>query len=124
MKNLFLTAVLFLTAFTASAQIGNVKESNGYIQVFDYSGKRISTNSIQTNYETYLGSSTSFYCVMSKSGGTWIYIYDALGKRTGIISINGGDSFSNISGSSINLKCGSNGWTKRYDSTGKYLGVN
>ena len=122
MKNFFLLlAAILLTVFTASAQIGNIKASSTFIEVYDYSGKRISTKAIQSSYETYLGSTSSFYCVMSKSGGNYLYIYDALGKRTGLISLNNGNTFANISGNTINIKSGSS--ILMYDSTGKYKGV-
>jgi hypothetical protein len=126
MKNLFLVAAFGFIANLATAQINYVEDRSTIVYIYDSGNKITGRVPMQSSYETYLGSSAGFLCILSKSGGGQgtIYIYDYRGKITGRISLNGGDTFANISGSTIGLKSGSSSYIKRYDSTGRYLGVN
>jgi hypothetical protein len=125
MKKLILTATLFLTVFTASAQISYVEDKSTIVYIYGPGNKQTGKVSMQASYQSFLGSTSDFLCIMDRSGGGQgtIYIYDYQGKQTGRISLNGGDTFSSISGSNIILKRGMSSFKARYDRTGKYLGT-
>ena len=124
MKNLFLLAAFMFISDLASAQISYVEDKSTIVYIYGPGNKKTGQVSMQASYQSFLGSSSSFLCVMDRSGGgTWIHIYDYQGNRTGLISLNNGDTFSSISGSNIILKRGGSSLKVRYDRYGKYVGT-
>ena len=63
--------------FGSSHRIASIEERNGWVYLFDASGKKYQTLSAST-VGTILGYSSSFI-VSSKSG--WIYLIDSEGKK-------------------------------------------
>ena len=116
MKNLFLVAVLFLTAFTASAQqIGDCSQEGTRIKIYDPSGRSLSTLYVSSS-ETLAGFSSTILAIVD---GTRVKVYGPNAQIKTTFYISSGEWVKNVAGNNILVADGRR--IRTYDSTGHLL---
>lgn len=99
----------------AQKQISYIKQDGAWYQVYDESGKKISTVSRQTVGEV-MGWGSDFFVSLD---GSWYKIYDAKGKKINTLSKMSVGKVISVSGNTFTSKDGS--YIKIYDKTGKVV---
>jgi len=109
---LFASMVL---AMQAQKQISYIKNDGDWYQVYDESGKRITTVSKQTVGEI-VGWGSDFFVSLD---GSWYKTYDATGKKISTLSKMQVGEVIGVSGNTFTSKDGY--WIKIFDKTGKKI---
>ena len=99
----------------AQKQISYIKQDGAWYQVYDESGKKISTVSRQTVGEV-MGWGSDFFVSLD---GSWYKIYDAKGKKINTLSKMSVGKVISVSGNTFTSKDGS--YIKIYDKAGKVV---
>lgn len=109
---LFASMVL---AMQAQKQISYIKNDGAWYQVYDESGKKITTLSKQSVGEV-VGWGSEFFVSLD---GNWYKTYDATGKKISTLSKMQVGEVIGVSGNTFTSKDGY--WIKIYDKTGKKI---
>lgn len=117
MKRVFLLGVLLCAVFTMQAQkqIAYIKDDGSWYQVYDESGRKVTTMSKQTVGEV-VGWGSDFFVALD---GSWYKTYDMKGKNICTLSKQTVGTVVGVSGSTFTSKDGE--WMKIYDKTGKKI---
>lgn len=117
MKRLVTIMVLLLMAvgMQAQKQISYIKADGAWYQVYDESGKKITTLSKQT-VGTVMGWGTDFIVTVD---GAWVKTYDITGKKICTLSKQTVGEVISASGNTFTCRDGS--WIKIYDKNGKKI---
>jgi hypothetical protein len=115
MKTLSTLLLLFVLS-TAKAQIGNVKETNGSLDIINENG--IYEGYINMSNGDYLAGFNNQYVVVVKNNEATIY--DIKGKYVNDIRLCSDCKVKNVTSTNILISEGSR--TLRYDFKGRYLG--
>jgi len=117
MKKIF-TVILLILAITAQAQqkqISYIKANGAWYQVYDESGKKVSTLSKITVGEV-VGWGADFFVTVD---GAWVKTYDINGKKICILSKQTVGEVIGVSGNTFTSRDGR--WIKIYDKNGKKI---
>ena len=106
---------LIVLGMQAQKSISFIKDDGAWYQVYDESGKKITTMSKQTVGEV-VGWGSDFF--VSLDGG-WYKTYDMKGKKICTLSKQTVGTVIGVSGTTFTSKDG--GWYKIYDKTGKKI---
>ena len=117
MKRIVTMMLLMLTAIgmQAQRQISYIKADGAWYQVYDESGKKVSTVSKQTVGEV-VGWGSDFFVAVD---GAWVKTYDIKGKKICTLSKQSVGEVIGVSGNTFTSRDGS--WIKIYDKTGKKI---
>ena len=113
-----LTLLLFVFVVLGSQaqkRISYIKNDGAWYQVYDESGKKITTVAKQTVGEV-KGWGSDFFVTLD---GSWYKIYDATGKKINTLSKMSVGEVIGVSGNTFTSKDGN--WIKIYDKTGKKI---
>ena len=108
---------LMLTAIgiQAQKQISYIKTTGAWYQVYDESGKKVTTMSKLSTGEV-IGWGSDFFVAVD---GTWVKTYDISGKKICTMSKLSTGEVIGVSGNTFTCRDGS--WIKIYDKTGKKI---
>ena len=117
MKRIVMMMMLILTAIgmQAQKQISYIKDDGAWYQVYDESGKKVTTLSKQTVGEV-VGWGSDFFVTVD---GAWVKTYDIKGKKICTLSKQSVGEVIGVSGNTFTSRDGS--WIKIYDKTGKKI---
>ena len=117
MKRIVPIMLLMLTAIgmQAQRQISYIKADGAWYQVYDESGKKVTTLSKQTVGEV-VGWGSDFFVAVD---GAWVKTYDIKGKKICTLSKQSVGEVIGVSGNTFTSRDGS--WIKIYDKTGKKI---
>lgn len=117
MKRIVTMMLLMLTAIGMQAQrkISYIKADGAWYQVYDESGKKVTTLSKQTVGEV-VGWGSDFFVTVD---GAWVKTYDIKGKKICTLSKQSVGEVIGVSGNTFTSRDGS--WIKIYDKTGKKI---
>ena len=117
MKRIVPIMLLMLTAIgmQAQRQISYIKADGAWYQVYDESGKKVTTLSKQTVGEV-VGWGSDFFVTVD---GAWVKTYDIKGKKICTLSKQSVGEVIGVSGNTFTSRDGS--WIKIYDKTGKKI---
>ena len=117
MKRIVTMMLLMLTAIgmQAQKQISYIKDDGAWYQVYDESGKKVTTLSKQTVGEV-VGWGSDFFVTVD---GAWVKTYDIKGKKICTLSKQSVGEVIGVSGNTFTSRDGS--WIKIYDKTGKKI---
>ena len=109
--------LLMLTSICLQAQkqISYIKDDGAWYQVYDESGKKVTTLSKQTVGEV-VGWGSDFFVTVD---GAWVKTYDIKGKKICTLSKQSVGEVIGVSGNTFTSRDGS--WIKIYDKTGKKI---
>ena len=109
--------LLMLSAFgmQAQKQISYIKDDGAWYQVYDESGKKVTTLSKQTVGEV-VGWGSDFFVTVD---GAWVKTYDIKGKKICTLSKQSVGEVIGVSGNTFTSRDGN--WIKIYDKTGKKI---
>lgn len=111
-----INAALIAIAMLAGAhKISNIEVKNGWVNLYDETGKKYKDLNANTVGEIQGYSSTFF---VSKSGG-WIHLYDAEGKKYKDLNANTVGTVLSVSGDTFTTRNGS--WITTRDRNGKII---
>ena len=112
---LLVFAAMVLGMQAQKQQISYIKDDGAWYQVYDESGKKITTVSKQAVGEV-KGWGSDFFVTLD---GSWYKIYDATGKKINTLSKMSVGEVIGVSGNTFTSKDGN--WIKIYDKTGKKI---
>ena len=112
---LLVFAAMVLGMQAQKQQISYIKDDGAWYQVYDESGKKITTVAKQTVGEV-KGWGSDFFVTLD---GSWYKIYDATGKKINTLSKMSVGEVIGVSGNTFTSKDGN--WIKIYDKTGKKI---
>jgi hypothetical protein len=117
MKRILTMMLLMLTSICLQAQkqISYIKDDGAWYQVYDESGKKVTTLSKQTVGEV-VGWGSDFFVAVD---GAWVKTYDIKGKNICTLSKQSVGEVIGVSGNTFTSRDGS--WIKIYDKTGKKI---
>jgi hypothetical protein len=117
MKRIVTMMRLMLTAIgmQAQRQISYIKADGAWYQVYDESGKKVSTVWKQTVGEV-VGWGSDFFVAVD---GAWVKTYDITGKKICTLSVQTVGEVIGVSGNTFTSRDGN--WIKIYDKTGKKI---
>ena len=117
MKRIVTMMLLMLSAIgmQAQRQISYIKDDGAWYQVYDESGKKVTTLSKQTVGEV-VGWGSDFFVTVD---GAWVKTYDIKGKKICTLSKQSVGEVIGVSGNTFTSRDGS--WIKIYDKTGKKI---
>jgi len=117
MRRTLAILILILTAIgmQAQKQISYIKDDGAWYQVYDESGKKVTTLSKQTVGEV-VGWGSDFFVTVD---GAWVKTYDIKGKKICTLSKQSVGEVIGVSGNTFTSRDGS--WIKIYDKTGKKI---
>ena len=117
MKRIVTMMLLMLSAIgmQAQKQISYIKDDGAWYQVYDESGKKVTTLSKQTVGEV-VGWGSDFFVTVD---GAWVKTYDIKGKKICTLSKQSVGEVIGVSGNTFTSRDGS--WIKIYDKTGKKI---
>lgn len=117
MRRIWAMLLLALMAFSMQAQkqISYIKDDGAWYQVYDESGKKVTTLSKQTVGEV-VGWGSDFFVTVD---GAWVKTYDIKGKKICTLSKQSVGEVIGVSGNTFTSRDGS--WIKIYDKTGKKI---
>ena len=117
MRRIWAIMLLALMAIgmQAQKQISYIKDDGAWYQVYDESGKKVSTVSKQTVGEV-VGWGSDFFVAVD---GAWVKTYDIKGKKICTLSKQTIGEVIGVSGNTFTSRDGS--WIKIYDKTGKKI---
>ena len=117
MKRIVTIMLLMLTAIgmQAQKQISYIKADGAWYQVYDESGKKVTTLSKQTVGEV-VGWGSDFFVTVD---GAWVNTYDIKGKKICTLSKQSVGEVIGVSGNTFTSRDGN--WIKIYDKTGKKI---
>ena len=117
MRRIWAMLLLALMAFSMQAQkqISYIKDDGAWYQVYDESGKKVTTLSKQTVGEV-VGWGSDFFVAVD---GAWVKTYDIKGKKICTLSKQSVGEVIGVSGNTFTSRDGS--WIKIYDKTGKKI---
>ena len=117
MKRIITIMLLMLTAIgmQAQKQISYIKADGAWYQVYDESGKKVTTISKQTVGEV-VGWGSDFFVAVD---GAWVKTYDIKGKKICTLSKQSVGEVIGVSGNTFTSRDGN--WIKIYDKTGKKI---
>ena len=117
MKRIVTMMLLMLTAIgmQAQRQISYIKDDGAWYQVYDESGKKVTTLSKQTVGEV-VGWGSDFFVTVD---GAWVKTYDIKGKKICTLSKQSVGEVIGVSGNTFTSRDGN--WIKIYDKTGKKI---
>jgi hypothetical protein len=117
MKRIVTMMLLMLSAIgmQAQKQISYIKDDGAWYQVYDESGKKVTTLSKQTVGEV-VGWGSDFFVTVA---GAWVKTYDIKGKKICTLSKQSVGEVIGVSGNTFTSRDGS--WIKIYDKTGKKI---
>ena len=117
MKRIVPIMLLMLTAIgmQAQRQISYIKADGAWYQVYDESGKKVTTLSKQTVGEV-VGWGSDFFVTVD---GAWVKTYDIKGKKICTLSKQSVGEVIGVSGNTFTSRDGN--WIKIYDKTGKKI---
>ena len=117
MRRTLAILILILTAIgmQAQKQISYIKDDGAWYQVYDESGKKVTTLSKQTVGEV-VGWGSDFFVAVD---GAWVKTYDIKGKKICTLSKQSVGEVIGVSGNTFTSRDGS--WIKIYDKTGKKI---
>jgi hypothetical protein len=117
MKRILTMMLLMLTAIgmQAQKQISYIKADGAWYQVYDESGKKVTTISKQTAGEV-VGWGSDFFVAVD---GAWVKTYDIKGKKICTLSKQSVGEVIGVSGNTFTSRDGN--WIKIYDKTGKKI---
>lgn len=112
---LLLFALMVLGSQAQQKHISYIKQDGSWYQVYDESGKKITTLS-KSSIGEIKGWGTDFFVSLD---GSWYKIYDSTGKLKKTLSKSTVGKVIAVSGKTFTSKDG--GWIKIYDKTGKKI---
>ena len=117
MKRIVTMMLLMLSAIgmQAQRQISYIKADGAWYQVYDESGKKVTTISKQTAGEV-VGWGSDFFVAVD---GAWVKTYDITGKKICTLSVQTVGEVIGVSGNTFTSRDGN--WIKIYDKTGKKI---
>jgi len=117
MRRTLAILILMLTAIgmQAQKQISYIKDDGAWYQVYDESGKKVTTLSKQTVGEV-VGWGSDFFVTVD---GAWVKTYDIDGKKICTLSKQTVGEVTGVSGNTFTCRNGS--WIKIYDKKGKKI---
>ena len=117
MKRIVTIMLLMLTAIgmQAQKQISYIKADGAWYQVYDESGKKVTTISKQTVGEV-VGWGSDFFVAVD---GAWVKTYDIKGKKICTLSKQSVGEVIGVSGNTFTSR--DENWIKIYDKTGKKI---
>ena len=117
MRRIWAMLLLALMAFSMQAQkqISYIKDDGAWYQVYDESGKKVTTLSKQTVGEV-VGWGSDFFVTVD---GAWVKTYDIKGKKICTLSKQSVGEVIGVSGNTFTSRDGN--WIKIYDKTGKKI---
>ena len=101
--------------YAQQKQISYIKTDGAWYQVYDESGKKVTTVSKQSVGKV-VGWGSDFFVSVD---GAWIKVYDITGKKTCTISKQSAGEVIGVSGNTFTCRDGS--WIKIYDKTGRKI---
>ena len=110
-----LLLALMAIGMQAQKQISYIKDGGAWYQVYDESGKKVTTLSKQTVGEV-VGWGSDFFVAVD---GAWVKTYDIKGKKICTLSKQSVGEVIGVSGNTFTSRDGS--WIKIYDKTGKKI---
>ena len=110
-----LLLALMAIGMQAQKQISYIKDDGAWYQVYDESGKKVTTLSKQTVGEV-VGWGSDFFVAVD---GAWVKTYDIKGKKICTLSKQSVGEVIGVSGNTFTSRDGS--WIKIYDKTGKKI---
>ena len=108
-------AIMVTMSIQAQRQISYIKQDGSWYQVYDESGKKITTLS-KSSVGEIKGWGADFFVSLD---GSWYKIYDSNGKKINTLSKASVGDVIGVSGNTFTSKDG--GWIKIYDKTGKKI---
>ena len=108
-------AIMVTMSIQAQRQISYIKQDGSWYQVYDESGKKITTLS-KSSVGDIKGWGADFFVSLD---GSWYKIYDSNGKKINTLSKASVGDVIGVSGNTFTSKDG--GWIKIYDKTGKKI---
>ena len=108
-------AIMVTMSIQAQRQISYIKQNGSWYQVYDESGKKITTLS-KSSVGDIKGWGADFFVSLD---GSWYKIYDSNGKKINTLSKASVGDVIGVSGNTFTSKDG--GWIKIYDKTGKKI---
>ena len=108
-------AIMVTMSIQAQRQISYIKQDGAWYQVYDESGKKITTLS-KSSVGEIKGWGADFFVSLD---GSWYKIYDSNGKKINTLSKASVGDVIGVSGNTFTSKDG--GWIKIYDKTGKKI---
>lgn len=117
MRRTLAILILVLTAIgmQAQRQISYIKADGAWYQVYDESGKKVTTVSKQTGGEV-VGWGSDFFVSVDRA---WVKTYDISGKKICTMSKQSTGEVIGVSGNTFTCRDGS--WIKIYSKTGKKI---
>lgn len=117
MRRTLAILILVLTAIgmQAQKQISYIKDDGAWYQVYDESGKKVTTLPKQTVGEV-VGWGSDFFVTVD---GAWVKTYDIKGKKICTLSKQSVGEVIGVSGNTFTSRDGN--WIKIYDKTGKKI---
>ena len=117
MRRTLAILILILTAIgmQAQKQISYIKDDGAWYQVYDESGKKVTTLSKQTVGEV-VGWGSDFFVTVD---GAWVKTYDIKGKKICTLSKQSVGEVIGVSGNTFTSRDGS--WIKIFDKNGKKI---
>ncbi len=117
MRRTLAILILVLTAIgmQAQRQISYIKADGAWYQVYDESGKKVTTVSKQTVGEV-VGWGSDFFVSVDRA---WVKTYDISGKKICTMSKQSTGEVIGVSGNTFTCRDGS--WIKIYSKTGKKI---
>ena len=117
MRRTLAILILVLTAIgiQAQRQISYIKADGAWYQVYDESGKKVTTVSKQTVGEV-VGWGSDFFVSVDRA---WVKTFDITGKKICTLSKQTVGEVIGVSGNTFTIRDGN--WIKIYDKTGKKI---